>query len=55
MAFTPDNIDYIRVMSKVKGVTMTQYVNGLIDSERAVKNQSYNVAKAITKNESEDK
>ena len=34
MAFTPDNIDFIRAISKLKGVTMTQYINELLDLER---------------------
>lgn len=34
MAFTPDNIEYIRAISKLKGRTMTQYVNDLIAQER---------------------
>lgn len=34
MAFTPDNIEYIRAISKLKGLTMTQYINSLVDSDR---------------------
>ena len=34
MAFTPDNIDYLRLASKAKGLTMTQFVNEIIERER---------------------
>ena len=40
MAFTPDNIQFIRDMSKAKGMTMTQYVNGVLNKERE-KNSNY--------------
>lgn len=35
MAFTPDNIDFLRTISKVKGQTMTQFVNDILDKARA--------------------
>ena len=34
MAFTPDNIDFLRTISKVKGQTMTQFVNNILDKAR---------------------
>ena len=34
MAFTPSNLDFIRILSKLKGQTMTQFVNEIIDRER---------------------
>ena len=34
MAFTPDNIDFLRTISKVKGQTMTQFVNDILDKAR---------------------
>ena len=34
MAFTPDNIEFLRVVSKVKGQTMTQLVNTILDEAR---------------------
>lgn len=31
MAFTPDNIDFIHVMSRIRGQTMTEFVNYVLD------------------------
>ncbi len=49
MAFTPENYDYIRTMSKLKGQTMTQFVNVLVAVERARNGAAYDAAKAILK------
>ena len=34
MGFTPTNLDYIRTMSKAKGMTQTQFVNMILDQHR---------------------
>jgi len=34
MAFTPDNYDFIRVMAKATGNTMTQFANRIIEAYR---------------------
>lgn len=36
MAFDDDNIEYLRLMSRVEGISMTQYVNNLLDQDRVV-------------------
>ncbi|MBB2184771.1 hypothetical protein H0486_18100 [Lachnospiraceae bacterium MD1] len=47
MAFTPDNIDFIRIMAKIKGQTMTQFVNSILDQEREAKEEVYQEAKKL--------
>ena len=47
MAFTPSNIDFIRIMAKLKGQTMTQYVNSIIDREREDAGEAYPRAKDL--------
>ncbi len=34
MAFDEENIEYLRLMSRLRGVSMTQYVNDLLDKDR---------------------
>lgn len=47
MAFTPTNIDYIRTMSKMKGQTMTQFVNDIITEKREKNGAAYQKAKEL--------
>lgn len=47
MAFTADNMDYIRTMSKLKGQTMTQFVNVLVAEEREKNGAAYDAAKKL--------
>ena len=49
MAFTPTNIDYIRVMAAIRGQTMTQFVNAIIAQDREKNGDAYEAAKALTK------
>lgn len=48
MAFTPSNIDYIRVMAAIRGQTMTQFVNALITQDRERNGEAYDTAKKLT-------
>lgn len=48
MAFTPSNIDYIRVMAAIRGQTMTQFVNAIISREREQNSEAYQAAKKLT-------
>ncbi len=50
MAFTPSNMDFIRVMAAIQGMSMTQYVNAIIAQERERNGTAYEAAKQITKN-----
>lgn len=49
MAFTPSNIDYIRVMAAIRGQTMTQFVNALITQDKEKNGSTYAAAKELTK------
>lgn len=46
MAFTPSNHDYIKIMSKISGMTMTEFVNAVIEKDR-INNPMYEDAKKI--------
>ena len=35
MAFTPDNIDFIRIMSRIRGQSMTEFTNYVLEQYRA--------------------
>ena len=48
MAFSPSNIDFVRVMAALKGQTMTQYVNALLDREREANGEAYEAAKKLS-------
>ena len=52
MAFTPSNIDYIRVMAAIRGQTMTQFVNALITQDRERSGEAYDAAKKLTEGQS---
>ena len=47
MAFTPSNLDFIRILSKLKGQTMTQFVNEIIDREREAQSETYQQVKSF--------
>ena len=47
MAFSPSNIDFVRIMAAIKGQTMTQYVNALLDKEREANGEAYEAAKKL--------
>lgn len=49
MAFTPNNIDFIRVIAKLKGQTMTQYVNDILDKEREENKALYDQIQELSK------
>lgn len=48
MAFTPENYDFIRVMSGIRGESMTNFVNYVIEESRRTNGTKYEQAKAIT-------
>ena len=47
MAFTPDNHEFIRVMSRITGKTMTEFTNFVIERYRAEHPEQFEQAKAI--------
>ena len=48
MAFTPENLGYLRTMAGIKGISITKYVNDLILQDREKNADTYNEAKRIT-------
>lgn len=47
MAFSDENLDYLRVMAALNGQSMTGYVNRLIDADRQQKAGAYQTAKSL--------
>lgn len=47
MALTPDNHEFIKVMAKISGKTMTEFANLCIERYRAEHPEIYEQAKAI--------
>lgn len=47
LAFTPENHKYISVMSKMRGESITQFVNMLIDKNRELNSDLYDRALEI--------
>lgn len=52
MAFTPANYDFICVMSRIRGKTMTKYLNQVLDDYREYHSEIYEEAKALIDKES---
>ena len=47
MAFTPDNHEYIKLMAKITGKSMTEFANYAIEKHREEHQELYDQAKAI--------
>ena len=47
MAFTPDNHEFIKIMAKITGQTMTEFTNLVIERYRTEHPELYQEAKAI--------
>ena len=47
MPFTPDNYDYIKTMSRITQMTMTQFVNYVLTQYREEHSEVYDQAKAL--------
>lgn len=47
MAYTPENYDFIRVMARIRGTTMTDFANFAIEQYRTEHKEIYDQAKAI--------
>lgn len=47
MAFTPDNHEFIKVMAKISGKTMTEFTNLVIERYRTEHPEIFDQAKAI--------
>ena len=49
MAFLPDNIEYLRRISRLEGVSQTDYVNTLIEKDMMSRGNIVNFTKSILK------
>ena len=49
MAFQPDNMDYLQTISRIEGMSMTDYVNRLLKRDRIARAGILEKAKAILK------
>lgn len=49
MAFSNDNLEYLQLISRIEGVSMTQYVNNLLEADRGAKADIIEKAKTILK------
>ena len=49
MAFTPENHDYIKIMARISGKSMTEYANAVIAKYREEHPELYNEALKIIK------
>ena len=47
MAFQPDNLDYLQTISRIEGMSMTDYVNRLLQRDRITRADIVEKAKAI--------
>ena len=47
LAFSPSNIDYIRVMAGIRGESMTKFVNRVIEQHKEANGEKYKAAKAL--------
>lgn len=49
MAFPADNLEYLQLISRIEGVSITEYVNRLVATDRAARATEIEQAKAILK------
>ncbi|MBD5162557.1 MAG: hypothetical protein HDT14_11225 [Oscillibacter sp.] len=50
MAFTPQNLEYLRIMAGLRGQSITKYVNALVEQDMDLNREAYNAAKRLTGN-----
>lgn len=48
MAFSPENLDYMRTMAGLKGISVTRFVNDLIAQDREKNGTAYGEAKRLS-------
>lgn len=49
MAFTPENFDYINIVSRINGMSKTKFVNFMIEEYRKQNSEIYDEAKELVK------
>ena len=53
MAFSPQNLEYLRIMAGIRGISITKYVNALIERDRAQNGETFAAAKKLAGESSE--
>lgn len=48
MAFTPENLDYMRTMAGLKGISITRFVNDLIEKDREKNSTAYTAVRNLS-------
>ena len=48
MAFSSQNLEYLRVMAGIRGISITKYVNNLIERDREQNGETFEAAKKLT-------
>lgn len=49
MSFTPSNMEYLKIMAGISGITVTRYVNNIIEQDAATNAERYQKAKDLMK------
>ena len=49
MAFATNNLEYLQLISRIEGVSMTEYVNRLIEADKEARKEIIEEAKKILK------
>ena len=49
MAFSQDNLEYLRLISRIEGVSMTEYVNQLLEVDKEEKSAVLGKARRVLK------
>jgi thiaminase len=49
MAFSPENLEYLQIISRIEGKSITEYVNTLIRTDRASRADEVAQAKSVLK------
>lgn len=47
MSFTPSNMDYLRVMAGIQGMTVTRFMNQIIEEHIEANAERYQLAKEV--------
>ena len=50
MAFTPQNLEYLRIMAGLRGQSVTRYVNALVEQDMELNRAAYDAAKRLAGN-----
>ena len=49
MAFSKDNLEYLKLVARIEGVSMTEYVNRLIANDSKAREAEVEAAKSVLK------